>query len=589
MIKLQVPGSKSITNRALIAAALADGKNTLKNCLESDDVLHMKRALGILGIKIKKSGKDLRVDGGKFHRTHKILCGNAGTAMRFLAAVLAAQPFESILYGDERMNKRPIGDLIDGLLQLGAQAKSLNKDNCPPIRVKGPIKGGVCKIRGNVSGQFLSGLLLAAPLAQKDVRIQIIGDLVSKPYVDMTIKVMASFGVCVEQNGYKEFRVRAGQKYRPQTFAIEGDASAATYFWGISALTGEKIEITNVPKDTIQADAVTKSKMLNCHPELAAPRPAVVSGSTDWHDVKVNCSDFPDGAMTLAMFCAFMKGKTELTGLANLRVKECDRLHALATELNKIGCQVKEKSDGLIINGNPEKLHGAEIETYNDHRMAMCFGMASFVLPGIKIKNPGCVSKTYPNFWKDLRNLKKRFLERNIILTGMRGCGKTRIGKLVAKKLGRRFIDIDKYIEEKVKMTVREIVAQKGWRSFRKLEMQAAKKLGVMKNLVISTGGGTLMFASNACALKRNGKVILLDCSIPVIKKRLINQTDRPSLTGTKSFIVELEEIYNKRESQYKKVADAVIDVSLQTKNKEHDLEEKSDRIIAQAYRFGLV
>lgn len=588
MIKLKVPGSKSITNRALVAAALASGKSTLRNCLESDDTRLMIRALQQIGAKIK-NGND-----------EKIFCGNAGTVMRFLAAVLAAQPFESVLYGNGRMNKRPIGDLIDGLQQLGAQAESINGDNCPPIRVKGPIKGGICKIRGDVSSQFLSGLLLAAPLAQKDVEIQIAGNLVSKPYVNMTIRVMEDFGVYIKRNGYKKFFIKAGQKYKPQKFEIEGDASAATYFWGISALTkvvpsghtdylaslrlglGEEIEVTNVPKDTIQADVAVRNKMFNCHPEL-------VSGSANRHAIKIDCSDFPDGAMTLTVFCAFIKRKTELTGLANLRVKECDRLHALATELKKIGCGVKEKPDGLIINGNPEKLHGADIETYNDHRMAMCFGMASFVLPGIKIRNPNCVSKTYPNFWKDLRNLKKRFLEKNIILTGMRGCGKTRLGEFTARKLGRQFIDIDKYIERKAKMTVRGIVAQKGWKAFRKLEKQAAKKLGGMKNLVISTGGGTLMFAANAHALKKNGKVILLDCSIPVIKKRLADQTDRPSLTGTKSYTAELEEIYKKRESRYKKVADAVIDVSLHTKDKQRDLEEKSDKIIAQAAKFGLI
>lgn len=580
MMEITVPGSKSITNRALIAASLAKGKSVLSNVLYSDDTKHMMVALKNLGIKTKQlKNNKLEIHGGRLKKSPKTLfCGNSGTTMRFLTAILAAQNFESVLDGDKRMRKRPIKDLIDALYQLGANAIPLRKNNFPPVKIKCPLLGGHCYISGKISSQFLSGLLLAAPLAHNSVTIHVQGNLVSRPYVDMTIDVMEKFGIKVKRNGYKKFLIASGQKYRAQNFEIEGDASSATYFWGISALTSEEIKVTNISDDSKQADI----KVKNIQASYLAYRQA---GKLQ----AINCSDFPDGAMTLAIICAFNKGKFVLTGLQNLRVKECDRLAALSTELKKIGCRCRATKNSLIISGNPEKLHGAKIKTYNDHRIAMCFGMASFVLPEVKITNPSCVKKTYPNFWKDLAELKKHFQQKNIILTGMRGSGKTKLGQLLGRYLGRRFIDIDTLIEQKAHKTISEIVGRLGWPHFRHLEHDIVKKISKYSSAIIATGGGTLCFKKNARLLKQNGKVIFLDSKISSLRQRLFGKTDRPSLTGKKDFLKELNEIYLKRFAAYNSVADAVLDVSQQTYNKQRDLEKKLQKLLLICRRFGII
>lgn len=584
MIKLQAPGSKSITNRVLLLAAIAQGKSILSCALQSDDTIAMQGALGLLGIRVKQIGSRITIQGGKLRATKQsIFCGNAGTAVRFLTALCAAQPFESVIDGDRRMRERPIQDLLDALMHLGALAYSVRKNGKPPVRVAGPMKGGVCTVKGNVSSQFLSGLLIAAPLAQKDVTIKIHGNLVSKPYVDMTIALMRRFGVPVQRYGYKTFSVCAGQRYKARQFAIEGDASSASYFWGISALTGEKIEITNVPKNSNQGD-VKFLQILERHFDIAKRG----NISAKRKAIRLNCQDFPDSAMTLAVLCSFIKGKSKLTGLANLRVKECDRLHALATELRKIGCRVKELADGLEITGNPEKLHGAKINAYNDHRMAMCFGMLSTVISGITVDNPSCVKKTYPDFWKDLEIVKKQLRGKNIILTGMRGSGKTELGKTLAARLKRRFIDTDRFIEQKAGKTITEIVKKYGWKHFRALEKSAIHELGKVKHAVIATGGGALMKKSNERALHQNGKIIFLDCAIPILRKRLLNKKDRPTLTHKKDFLSELETIYGKREKRYRDVSDAVVDASKNSSNRKKDLAEKTQKILKLIAAWGL-
>lgn len=580
MIKISVPGSKSITNRVILCAALAKGKSRLKNALESDDTKFLKEALIKLGVFIRGKKGEISTKGDKLKKPKcPLFCGNAGTAVRFLTAVLATQPFSSTITGDARMQKRPIGDLLRALKTLGANVYSVKNNGCPPVSIQGPLCGGICKLKGNVSSQFLSGLLLASPLAQNDVTIFIDGLLVSKPYVDLTIDVMREFGVHVKRNGYKKFFIKAGQKYRHRSFEIEGDASSASYFWGISALTGEDIKILNVPKNSMQADFIpAKTELYN----------KILHSPSTTH-CKLNCSDFPDSAMTLAVLSAFRKGKTLLAGLANLRVKECDRLHALVTELKRIGCKARELPDGITINGDPEKLHPAKIKTYNDHRMAMCFGMASVALPGLRIENPGCVRKTYPDFWKDLARVKTSLQEKNLVLTGMRGSGKSRLGALLGRALGRRFIDIDDLIEEKEKKSISEIVSRRGWKYFRLLEQKVVQKFALMRQTVIATGGGTLMNPRNAKILKRNSKIVFLECPVKILRRRIGASTHRPSLTGKKNFLDELAEIYEKRKRKYEDIADAVVDVSRQTNRKRKDFELKIKQLTAIMQRWGMI
>lgn len=586
-MKLNVPGSKSITNRALICAALArsSGKRAsiIKNALFSDDTTRMIESLRALGVKILRRENSLKVSGIKLHKpAKKLFCKNAGTAVRFLTAVLATQNFESVIDGDTRMRQRPQEDLIEALRQLGANIEA--KRNCVPLKIKAPGKslsggsqksfGGKCTLAGNVSSQFLSGLLIAAPLAQKDVEINILGDLVSKPYVDLTISVLEKFGIRVARNGYKTFRIKAGQNFKPCVFEVEGDASSASYFWGISALTDSEINIKNVPQDSAQADILSKDLIEKMRGEKSEIYLKPLG--------KIDCKNLPDSAMTLAVLAACAKGKTELRGLSNLREKECDRLAALTCELKKIGCNVKELKDGLVITGDPEKLHGAQIETYNDHRMAMCFGMLSVVLPGIKITNPGCVKKTYPNFWKDLARVKKYLSSKNIVLTGMRGTGKSLIGSQLASKLGRKFIDTDKFIETSAKMTISKIVEKFGWKHFRKLEKRAAKKLSTVKDAVISTGGGMIIPRDNEKLFRKNGHIILLDCEPKTLQKRLKEEKNRPSLTGT-NFLQELSGVYKKRRERYKNSADFILDVS------KDNLAWKFKQILAKAKMWGMM
>lgn len=579
MIEVHIPGSKSITNRALIAAALANGKSLLFGALESDDTAVMIRALKELGVKIQKEKRGLTVYGGQFQKpARRIFCGNSGTTARFLAAVLAAQNFTSIVDGDARMKQRPIEDLVDALRSLGAKISYLGKNGFPPIKIERPIQGGKCTVEGKTSSQFLSGLLLAAPLAEKKISIRVKGKLVSAPYVLLTLDMLKKFGVRVEQKTLAHFEIQPNQEFKPRKFAIEGDASAASYFWGISALTGEPVKIANLPKNSIQADAI---------PAKAGIYEQIINRFTG--TTIVNCTTFPDSAMTLAVLAAFRKGKTRLTGLENLRVKECDRLHALATELRKIGARVKEFSDGLEIIGRPKNLHPARIKTYNDHRMAMCFGMLGVVLPGIKIENPKCVKKTYPQFWHDLEKVKNALREKNIILTGMRGSGKSKLGAALGRFLGRRFIDIDELIEEIAGRPIASLVEKKGWKYFRMIEKRAVEKTARLRGAVIATGGGTLMNAKNEKIMKTNGKIIFLHAAPKTLRSHLGGKTNRPSLTGKKDFLEELEEVYEQRKKRYNALADAVIDVSKTTHDKKKDLQEKLEKILSVIKRWGIL
>lgn len=572
MIQIEVPGSKSITNRAMILASLARGKSILKNYLESDDTLALLTALKKLGVKIIRRGAILQIAGGNVKKIKSILyTGNSGTAMRFLAAVLAAQPFSSTLDGDKRMRKRPIGDLLQALKELGPRAKS--KNGYPPVRVHGPILGGKCAVNGNISSQFLSALLCAAPLAKNDVEIRVKGNLASKPYIDLTVDLLKKFGIKVRRNGCKTFRIKAGQRFMPRKIAIEGDASSAGYFWGISALTGENFDVKNVPPNSLQPDI----KFKNAIYKLAAGVK------------KIDCNCFPDSAMTLAVLAAFYPRALELSGLSNLRVKESDRLHALAVNLNRIGAKAVETRDGLKIYGNPNGLKAAHIKTYSDHRIAMCFGMAGFAIPGMKIENPGCVSKTYPAFWRDIAILKQRFLEKNIVLTGMRFSGKSELGRLIAKKLGRKFIDTDELIRRKTKMPIAKIIAKKGWGYFRRMEKTVVKRAAALKHSVISTGGGIVTDKNNMLELRRNGKIIFLDIGVRALKKRAEESPYRPALTRKKNFMSEQIKLYAARLPLYRKNADKVIDVSKHTNDKKRDFKEKIktlERIIA---RLGLI
>jgi 3-phosphoshikimate 1-carboxyvinyltransferase len=403
-----IPGSKSYTNRALTIAALARGPSVLQGALESDDTQVAQEALIRLGVPIEQQGSTVHVHGqqGGFTNPQQALyLGNAGTAMRFFTAMLTLAGFPCTLTGNARMHQRPIADLLKTLNHLGAETASIHANGCPPVYIGARrLQGGMATISGAISSQFLSALLMAAPYAQQDVTLLVRDTLVSIPYVNITLDIMAHFGIQVAHEEYRRFVIRGRQYYEGQKYAIEGDASSATYFWGLAALLGQQMTITNVPITSVQGDLQFLRVLERMGCTVVHHNGIAVSGPPRLHALgEIDLNALPDAAMTVAVLAAFCQGRTRIRNVANLRVKETNRLQALTTELGKLGVTVQELADGLQIDGNPEALHGADIATYDDHRMAMCFAMAGARLPGIRIQEPACVSKTYPSFWEDLQ------------------------------------------------------------------------------------------------------------------------------------------------------------------------------------------
>ena len=405
---VRLPGSKSITNRALLLAALADGENLLRAPLHSEDTFYMAQALRALGVSVEETPeRDFHVTGrgGAFGAPKgPLFIGNSGTTVRFLTAAACLTPpgVEVILDGVARMRERPIRDLVGALLTLGAEAECLNGHGCPPVRVRGgDLSGGRCRLRGDISSQFLTALLQVAPYAQADVEIEIIGDLVSKPYVDITQAVMASFGVGLENDGCRFLRVQSGQRYGGREYVVEADASNASYFLAAAAVTGGTVTLENLGASSIQGDIkfVDVLERMGCTVTHGV-RTLTLTGPERLQGIEADMEAIPDTAQTLAVAAAFADGPSHLTHLASLRVKETDRVRAVARELPKLGVQVEEGHDDWIIRppagGNYTP---AAINTYDDHRMAMSFAVAGLRVPNVVIVNPGCVAKTFPDFW----------------------------------------------------------------------------------------------------------------------------------------------------------------------------------------------
>lgn len=407
-ISLSVPGSKSITNRALLLAALAKGESHLKNILWSDDTEVMIEALRALGTEIQLQNKEALVKStGEFAPpSHPLYLGNAGTAVRFLTAILSHCPFESEIKGDARMNQRPIQDLLTALESLGAKIKS--NEGCPPLKIHGKaLQGCHVEIQGKNSSQYVSALLMLAPLLSQGLTIQIKDHLTSRSYVDITLNLMNKFFIQNIEKTSAAFKI-PHQSYHPTQLTLEADASSASYFFGLAAITGSTLHIRQISRKSLQPDIQILSALeqMGCHVTEENQGITVVGPPKLKALGTVDANDFPDGAITLALVATQAHGKTQLTGLQNLRIKESDRLHAITTELKKMNVDIQELSDGWIIKGNPQKMKGATIDTYNDHRIAMAFGMLGCQIPGVTIENPDCVKKTYPGFWKDLKTIR---------------------------------------------------------------------------------------------------------------------------------------------------------------------------------------
>lgn len=405
---IRPPGSKSITNRALICAALADGPSALTGALDSEDTGVMVAAVRQLGLRVAHdtASSTIRIGGcgGTLPNDRAELdIANSGTTIRFLTAMLAACRGNFRLDGIARMRERPIADLLAALEQLGGAATSENANGCPPVVIAANgLRGGRASIRGNISSQFLSGLLMAAPYAQQPVVIDVEGELVSKPYVTMTLGVMSAFGIDVAAGELDRFEIPS-ERYQGCTYDIEPDASAASYFWGAAAVTGGTITVEGLHRNALQGDVAFCECLsrMGCHVDYAANQITVRGGLL--RGVTVDMNAISDTAQTLAVVALFAEGPTTITGVAHIRHKETDRIGDLARELRKLGAKVDEFEDGLTV--TPQALRPTVIDTYNDHRMAMSFALAGLNAPGVVINDPGCTRKTYPNFFDDLRRL----------------------------------------------------------------------------------------------------------------------------------------------------------------------------------------
>jgi 3-phosphoshikimate 1-carboxyvinyltransferase len=398
---LTLPGSKSYTHRALMAAALASGVSTLTNALAAEDTELTARVLAQLGAGIDWQGTTIRVTGtgGRWQPVSEPLyLGNSGTSMRFLTALVALGEGEYRLTGTDRLCRRPLGELLAALQEIGVKAVSEKGDGCPPVRVSGGLSGGKARLSGGTSSQYLSALLFIGALAPQGLEIEVTGELVSRPYVDLTLEVLSDFGISFYREGYRYFQLPGGQGYLPQDYEIEADASSASYFWAAAALTGGRVTITNLTLASSQGDAAFPQVLerLGCAIESSAAGLTVQGGPLQ--GVAVDMAAMPDLVPTLAVLAAFARGETRITGVAHLRHKESDRLAAVAAELGKMGLEARETADGLIVKGGQP--HGAVIETYDDHRIAMSFAVAGLKVPGLVIADPDCVAKSFPEFWE---------------------------------------------------------------------------------------------------------------------------------------------------------------------------------------------
>lgn len=408
---INLPGSKSVSNRALLLAALSCGKTVLTNLLDSDDVRHMLNALSALGINYTLSADRTRCDitgsGGALRAPGalELFLGNAGTAMRPLAAALCLGQNEIVLTGEPRMKERPIGHLVDSLRQGGANIDYLEQENYPPLRLRGGFTGGDIEVDGSVSSQFLTALLMTAPLAPEDTTIRVKGELVSKPYIDITLNLMKTFGVEIANHHYQQFVVKGGQQYHsPGRYLVEGDASSASYFLAAGAIKGGTVKVTGIGRKSMQGDIRFADVLEKMGATITWGDDFIACTRGELHAIDMDMNHIPDAAMTIATTALFAKGTTTLRNIYNWRVKETDRLFAMATELRKVGAEVEEGHDYIRITP-PAKLQHADIGTYNDHRMAMCFSLVALSDTPVTILDPKCTAKTFPDYFEQLARM----------------------------------------------------------------------------------------------------------------------------------------------------------------------------------------
>ncbi len=559
--EVTVPGSKSYTNRALFIAALTPGKVRITNPLVSDDTDAMIGCLEALGIAIVRKPSYIEVAGDITeikNGDYELNAGLSGITMRFMLALCAVIPGSQTLRGGEGLNKRPIGKMVESLQQLGADIEYLGKDGFPPLRINSSgFSGNTVKLSGTESSQYLSALLMIAPLAG-GLAINITGELISKPYVGMTVGVMKHFGASVTNADDHEYRVSGS--YHEADYEVEGDISSASYFFAIAALTRSTITVKGVNSQSKQADMGFLKILEQMGSKITHGKNEIAVAGNGVKPLNVDMQDCPDQAQTLAVLAAFADGKTTMTGIKSLRIKETERVKALEQELQKMDIKTSSTPDTLVIHGG--RPQAATINTYGDHRMAMSFAVASAKFAGIQIQSPEVVSKTFPGFWEKLGEIgvKTELVQPNIVLIGMRGSGKTTIARQLSKKLKMECLDLDDIMAGRLALSTPEIVQKHGWEYFRDQESAIATEVATTNNTLVSTGGGVILKPQNVAALKKNGIIIFLRASVDVMVRRLGNTSDRPPLTNARSLKAEVTQVLKERQSLYEAAADMIID-----------------------------
>jgi 3-phosphoshikimate 1-carboxyvinyltransferase len=455
---VRLPGSKSISNRVLLLAALSQGETVVHDLLASDDTAVMLAALKQLGCSVEQTGHTVVIGGlaGKLLNTQgKLFMGNAGTAMRPLTAALALLGGDFELSGVPRMHERPIGDLVDALRQLGCGIDYLGEDGFPPLRLRpGQLRlDAPIKVRGDVSSQFLTSLLMALPLvAKRDIRIEVSGELISKPYIEITLNLLARFGIQVQRDGWQSFTIPAGSAYQsPGEIHVEGDASSASYFVALGAIaTGadpsHSIEVWGIGSGSIQGDIrfVEAAQLMGAKIESSPNSLKISRGAWPLKAIDLDCNHIPDAAMTLAVMALYADGQTTLRNIASWRVKETDRIAAMACEMRKLGAEVEEGADFIRIKP-PLQWHSAAIHTYDDHRVAMCFSLAAFNPAGLSVRilDPKCVAKTFPDYFETLFSVAQARPADIPVLSidGPTASGKGTLAAVAAHRLGYHYLD----------------------------------------------------------------------------------------------------------------------------------------------------
>ncbi|KAK9721384.1 3-dehydroquinate dehydratase (3-dehydroquinase) [Basidiobolus ranarum] len=582
-ITITVPGSKSISNRALVLAALGSGICRVKGLLHSDDTQYMLQALkklGSLEFEWEDNGDTLVVNGGSGRLqvpSSELYLGNAGTAARFLTTVCTLIPTvdndeykTTILTGNDRMKQRPIGPLVEALCENGSQIKSLQSQGCLPLEVTpiGGLKGGTIRLAASISSQYVSSILMCAPYAREPITLELTGGVViSQLYIDMTIAMMKSFGVEVERVASNIYKIPQAVYKNPEVYVVEADASSATYPLAVAAITGTKCTLSNIGNNSLQGDAgfaMNVLKPMGCDVSQTGSTTTVQGPPVGTLKPlpSIDMESMTDAFLTAAVLAAVTsepngENITRITGIANQRVKECNRIAAMVKELGKFGVKASELPDGIQIHGTEyQSLRGPKdgVDCYDDHRVAMSFSVLGCTVPGgTVIREKKCVEKTWPGWWDALENILgvetrgfdlvpeidtevvvKKSPEASIVLIGMRGAGKTTLGRAAASALSRQFVDMDHYLEEKLSTTIPQFIETNGWVEFREKEahflVQALEEYST--NTIIACGGGIVETPSSCEILKKfakeNGHVVQIQQDIEKVKRYLEQDTTRP-------------------------------------------------------------